>query len=100
MLPSNNMKLLLLSPFIDLCLFHHDSLSDVGVEFINARPSLAVLAVRHRRGGARDVPAAADGKKRKFPRWRRGPTCRLENNRNSIHGQSWLVPVEELILGR
>lgn len=59
------MKLLLLSAFIDLCLIHHDSLSDVGVEFINARPSLAVPAVRHRRGGTRDVPAAADGKKEK-----------------------------------
>lgn len=27
-------------------------------------------------------------KKRKFPRWRRGPACPLENNRNSIEGQS------------
>lgn len=50
---------------VDMCLIHHDSLSDVGVEFITARPSLAVPAVRHRRGGTRDVPAAADGKKEK-----------------------------------
>ena len=27
-------------------------------------------------------------KKRKFPRWRRGPACPLENNRNNTEGQS------------
>lgn len=51
---------------------------------------------RERREQGTVLADLTGGKKRKFPRWRRGATCRLENNRSSFPPvPSGSVPAEE-----